>query len=289
MGFFQSRDGTQLFERVWPAEGKAHAIVVILHGYGEHTGRYEETARGLAAAGLGVRGIDFRGHGQSAGVRGFCRRFDEYIDDAEGEVERARAEGLPVFILGHSFGGLVAPLFVLRFVDRVAGLVLSSPFWKLALPVSPAKIFAGKIASRIYPKLALPNGLRGADVSRDPEIAAAYDADPLGVKIATARWFTETAKAQETLVARAPELTLPVLLVVGEADRVASAPQARVVFDRIGSTDKTLRMLTGQYHEVLNEPRGTREKTVAEIAEWLRAHASRARSAPEGKLHAKEA
>ncbi len=289
MSFFQSRDGTQLHEQTWPAEGPPKASVVIVHGYGEHIGRYDETGRALAAAGFSVRGLDLRGHGQSSGVRGFCNRFDEYLDDVDAIVARARGEALPLFLLGHSFGALVAPFYVLRHPGAVAGLVLTSPFWKLALAVPPAKVFAGKLASRLYPKLALPSGLRGADVSRDPEIAAIYDRDPLNNKSATARWFTEAAAAQESLVARAGELTVPVLLIAGEADKIAAAPQARVVFDRLGSADKTLRMLAGQYHEVLNEPKPDRDKTVAEIVEWLRAHATAAGASAGGKLRASEA
>src|SRR6202012_1361288 len=106
-----------------------------------------------------------------------------------------------------------------------------------------------------------------------------YDRDPLNNKNATARWFTESSAEQQAIVARAGELTLPVLMIPGEGDKIASAPQARVVFDRIGSKDKTLHMLPGQYHEVLNEEKATREKTVAEIVEWLRAHASQASGA----------
>jgi alpha-beta hydrolase superfamily lysophospholipase len=289
MSFFQSRDGTQLHEETWAAQGKPIAAVVIVHGYGEHIARYDETGRALAAAGFSVRGLDLRGHGQSGGVRGFCNRFDEYLDDVDAIVARARAEGLPVFLLGHSFGALVAPFYALRYPGNVAGLVLTSPFWKLALAVPPVKVLAGKIASRLYPKLGLPSGLKGVDVTRDPELAALYDRDPLNNKNATARWFTETSTAQLSLVARASELTLPVLLLVGEADKIAAASQAPIVFERIGSKDKTLRMLAGQYHEVLNEPKPTREHTVAEIVEWLRAHASAAKATDGGKLRASEA
>ena len=289
MSFFQSRDGTQLHEESWPATGKALASVVIVHGYGEHIGRYDEAARALAAAGFNVRGLDLRGHGQSGGVRGFCNRFDEYLDDVDAIVSRARADGLPVFLLGHSFGALVAPHYALRHPANVAGLVLTSPYWQLAMQQPALKIWAGKIASTIAPKLALPTGLKGADVCRDPELAAKYDVDPLNNKNATARWFTESTTAQEQILARAPELTLPTLLLVGEADRVAAAPQARVVFERIGAKDKTLRMLAGQYHEVLNEPKPTRDQTVSEIVEWLRAHAAKASVSTGEKLRASEA
>ena len=289
MSYFQSRDGTQLHEQTWPAQGTAQASVVIVHGYGEHIGRYDETGRALAAAGFSVRGLDLRGHGQSGGVRGYCNRFDEYLDDVDAIVARARGEALPLFLLGHSFGGLVTPFYVLHHATAVAGMVLTSPYWKLALQQPAAKIWAGKVASFIAPKLALPSGLKGADVCRDPELQAKYDADPLNNKNATARWFTESNAAQEELVVRAPELSTPTLLMVGEADKIAAAPQARVVFERLGAKDKTLRMLEGQYHEVLNEPKPTREQTVREIVEWLRARASQASAGSGGKLRASEA
>jgi alpha-beta hydrolase superfamily lysophospholipase len=281
MSFFQSRDGTQLHERIWPADGNARAVVVIAHGYGEHIARYDETARGLCRGGFTVRGIDFRGHGQSGGTRGHCSRFDEYIDDLEGEITRARGEGLPVFLLAHSFGALVGAHYAPRLGDTIVGMVMTSPFFKLALPVSPLKLWAAKIASRIAPKLQLPSGLKGADVSRDPEIIRIYDSDPLNNKNATARWATEALAAQESLVEKADKIQLPVLVVAGAADRIADANQAQVVFDRLGSTDKTLRLLAGQFHEVLNELPDDRQKTVALIVEWLGNHTAGA-----GKLRA---
>ncbi|HEX4460204.1 MAG TPA: alpha/beta hydrolase [Polyangia bacterium] len=280
MSFFQSHDGTQLHERAWPTSGEPRAVVVIVHGYGEHIGRYDATARALADAGFTVRGFDLRGHGQSGGVRGHCSKFSEYLEDVDAEVVRARGENLPLFLLGHSFGGLIASQWALAHPEELAGLTLTSPFYGLALAVPAAKVLAGKIASRIYPSLALPSGLKGVDVSRDPEIQKAYDADPLNNKNATARWFTETSAAQVDLEARAPQLTLPVLMIAGGADGIASSKQAKVVFDRFGSRDKTFRLLDGQRHEVLNELPADRAKTLQEIAEWLRAHAG----ADDGKL-----
>jgi alpha-beta hydrolase superfamily lysophospholipase len=131
------------------------------------------------------------------------------------------------------------------------------------------------------------SGFKGVDVSRDPEIAAAYDRDPLNNKNATARWFTETSAVQDTLMARAPEWKLPTLFLVGAADKIADPQRAEEVFGRLGQPDKidkTLRMLTGQFHEVFNEPAAEREKTLAELTGWLDARCAQA-----GKLRAEGA
>jgi alpha-beta hydrolase superfamily lysophospholipase len=272
MTFFQSADGTQIHEEAWLPAGPAQAVVVLSHGYGEHIGRYEATAKELTRAGFRVHGYDQRGHGQSGGVRGFARNFDEYITDLQLVIQRAREGRLPLFLLGHSFGGLVSAHYALRHSGDLSGLILTSPYFALRFPAPKFKLIAAQVFSRLVPKLALPTGLKGTDVSRDPEIAAAYDRDPLNNKNATARWFTESSAAQEAILARAGELRLPVLVIQGAADRVADASRTQAVFDRMGSTDKTLRMLSEQYHEVLNEPPADRQKTITEIVNWLKAH-----------------
>ena len=174
---------------------------------------------------------------------------------------------------------------MLRHPGTIAGLVLTSPFWKLALPVPPVKVCAGRIASRLYPEAGAAERAQGRRrVARSGD-RRVYDRDPLNNKNATARWFTEASTAQESLVARASALTLPVLL-----HRRRGGPDRRGVRRRASSstasarTDKTLRMLAGQYHEVLNEPKPDREKTVAEIVEWLRAHAAAAQRQRRGKV-----
>ena len=276
MASFKAADGTDLYEELWPAEGEARGALVLVHGYGEHIGRYNEAARAWAKQGWQVRGADLRGHGRSGGVRGFCSRFDEYLSDLGALVARARtdsASGRPLFLLGHSFGGLIATSFAIGHSRELTGLVLSSPYFKLKLEVPKAKVVAGRLMSRIYPKLALPSGLKGEDVARYAEIARAYDADPLNNKNATARWFTEASAAQESAYARAGELTLPCLFLHGGSDRVADPRRTEELFKKVSSSDKTLEILPGQFHEILNEPKETREKTIARIGEWLSSHA----------------
>ena len=221
--------------------------------------------------------MDLRGHGQSAGARGLCMRFGEYTDDAGLLIARARQAlpDKPLFLLGHSFGGLIAAKVALDRSSEIAGMVVSSPYYKLKLHVPKVKALAGKLMSKIFPGLALPSGLKGADVARDPEIVALYDRDPLNNKKATARWFTETNDAQAELLARAPEIKTPSLFLVGGDDKIADSKRAEEVFARLGSADKTIHVLAGQYHEIFNEIMETRTKNLATMVAWLKdRHAS---------------
>lgn len=255
----------------------AVAGVLVLHGYGEHGGRYRRVVERWTKKGLASAVVDLRGHGWSEGPRGHCEHFADYLEDAADMLaafkERLVEIGdLPLFLMGHSFGGLIAAHFALNMPGAFRGLVLSSPFFGLQLEVPGAKRMAAEVASRIFPRLSLPTGISGSDVTHDEALARQYDIDPLVNKVATARWFTEAQGAQRDLLARAAQLKLPVLCVQAGADRVASAPAARAVFDRLGSADKRFDERTGLYHEVLNEPKVGAE-IADEMAQWMLAHA----------------
>src|SRR5581483_3342079 len=150
-----------------------------------------------------------------------------------------------------------------------------------AMKVPAPKIWAGKLMSSLLPKIALPSGLRGEDMSHDPAIVAGYDTDKLTHKVAAARWFTETTAAQEEVVARAAELKTPTLYMHGGDDRVADPKQTELIFGKLGASDKTLKIYPGQFHEIFNELAEDRSKTLDDVSGWLRSHASQA-----GKLHA---
>jgi alpha-beta hydrolase superfamily lysophospholipase len=271
-GFLTARDGAKLFQYRWAPKGAARADVILVHGYGEHLGRYEETARRLTERGYRVRGCDLRGHGKSSGQRGHCRSLTEYLDDLDVVRAEVRSEAhgeRPPFLLAHSFGGLLALRYCLERAQGIAGMVLGSPYLKLKMEVPAIKIAAGRAASRLWPSLAMPSGLKGSDASRDPEVVRVYDADPLNHKYATARWFTESSAAQAAVLARAREITLPCLLLHGSDDRIADPEGTRAVYERLGSTDKTLEILPGQLHELLNELPADRARTIAKILAWL--------------------
>ena len=251
----------------------AKAVLAVVHGYADHGARYAHVMGARAEHGIGSVAIDLRGHGRAQGSRGFCNRFDEFLDDAR-ELRRlvdARAKGAPTFLFGHSFGGLVATMSALDDPSPWKGLVLSAPFFGLGLEVPAIKIAAGKLASRIYPKLGLPSGLEGKDMTHDDARAKAYDADPLVFPKATARWFTEASKAQQQALAQASRLALPLYMTMGTADKVASFSSAKRFFDAAGSADKTWDPREGLFHEVLNEP--SWKDIVESIARWVLAHA----------------
>jgi alpha-beta hydrolase superfamily lysophospholipase len=258
-----------------PKNGATKAVHAMIHGYADHGARYAHVRGALAEHGIGSIMIDLRGHGRATGPRGYCNKWQEFLDDAREltKLAEARAKNIPLFLFGHSFGGLVATSSVLEGgAHPYKGLVLSGPFFGLALEVPRIKIAAAKIASRVYPKLALPSNLEGKDMTHDAAKAKGYDDDPLVFPKATARWFTETKAAQERSIAEASRLTLPLYVVFGEGDKVASMPAAKRFFDAAGSADKTWDPKTGLFHEVLNEP--SWKEIVDTISKWILAHAS---------------
>ncbi len=248
----------------------AKAAVLLLHGYGEHGGRYRRVIARWARKNIATAIPDLRGHGWSAGARGHCDRFSDYHEDVDDvlAVFRERVAALPLFGFGHSFGGLITATYVLGHPGAFRGVVLSSPYFGLALQVPKAKLLAGRIASRLVPGLALPSGLEGKDVTHDETLARLYDTDPLVNKDATARWFTESSAAQRDLLARAAQIRLPIVVFQAGADKVASPAAARAVFDRMGSTDKRFDERPGLYHEILNEP-DVGDALADEMADWM--------------------
>jgi len=259
-----------------PAPEKTKAMVLLVHGYGDHSARFMHVAERWANAGVGSAAVDLRGHGTSGGVRGYCDHFRDYHHDVADMlavlIPKARELNAPLFGFGHSFGALIVTTYALEHPHVFRGIALTSPYFGLAMEVPGIKVLAGKLASRLYGRLAMPSGLKGNQMTHDEAIARAYETDPLINKNATARWFTESTAAQRDLLARAPQLTLPVLCVHGGADPVASTSASRAVFDRLGSTDKHYEERPGLLHEVLNEPKAG-DEIADQIANWMIDHA----------------
>ncbi|MFO0658974.1 MAG: alpha/beta hydrolase [Polyangiaceae bacterium] len=250
--------------------GEIRGAVFLTHGYAEHSGRYGEVIDALNARGLIVARWDLRGHGHSDGARGHVLSFDDYLRDAdELRVELAkdttwRNAGPPVMI-GHSLGGLITFHAAARDPGSVRGVILSSPFFGIKVAVPAVKRAAGKVMSKVFPGFGLPTGLKGTDVTRNTELALNYDKDPLHFPNATARWFTEATRAHELALDQARDFHLPILIMAGGDDKIASLEATKKVFERIGSTNKELRVLDSMYHEIFNEPE--RARWIADAAD----------------------
>jgi acylglycerol lipase len=261
--------GQPLFVQRWLPAADARGAVVLLHGLAEHSGRYPQLVARLIARRLAVYALDHRGHGRSAGPRANIGRFDWLVADAAARIALARGEqpGKPVVVLGHSMGGAIALATALAHPGLVDALVLSAP----ALGADPAvprmRLAVARLLSAVAPSvgvLTLPSDA----LSREPEVGRDYDRDPLVYRgTLPARSLVELLAAMHRLRARAPELTVPVLVMHGSDDRLVPLRFTEPVYARLGSVDRTILRYPGLYHELFNEPE--RGQVFADLEAWL--------------------
>lgn len=273
-GSLTTPDGLTLFTRRWWPDRRPRALVLLVHGINEHSGRYAYFASHLMANGLAVLSYDHRGHGQSEGERAYVESFAHYVADLGLACDRAReaAAGLPVFLMGHSLGGLVAAAHVVE--ERpsdLAGLVLSSAALLIPPGLSPFLQRIAGTVSRFAPRLPAQR-LNRLHLSRDPRVVEAYQADPLvvqsGVRARVGHGILEATRH----VQQHPEaFTMPLYLFHGTADQITDPDGSRWLYDAAPAADRTLRLYDGFYHETLNEPE--REQVLADLTAWLLEHA----------------
>ena len=260
----------------WLPDGAPKAAVVIVHGIAEHCGRYAPLAGFLASRGYGVQTFALRGHGRSGGPRARIEDFGQYTADAESAIDAlvAGAGKLPLFLIGHSMGSLIALEAALRSGDGMAGVISSGTPLALAdLPVA-LRGLAG-ILSRAAPGLPLLR-LSSAAVCRDPRVVADYDTDPLNYRgRLRARVVHELIAHACGVRARLDRLRVPLLVLHGGSDRLAAPSGSRSLFERAASADKTLKIYPGLFHEIFNEPE--RETVFADIVDWLDRRSPRGR------------
>jgi alpha-beta hydrolase superfamily lysophospholipase len=271
-GSFASRGGLRIrWQRFLPPAPRA--AVAVLHGGGDHAGRYAGVTRALVEQGFAVALLDFRGHGRSEGRRWHVEGWEDYLADLDGFWPRVReaAPGRPAFVLAHSQGALVAISWALAGSRDVAGFVLSSPYLALAFRPPWLKVLAGRLAGRVAPWLPVATGLRFPDLTSDEEMQRWTEADPDYGRTTTPAWFAASARAQAEALARAAEFRHPLLVLAAGADPIADAATARRFVERCGSADKTYRELPGMRHEIFNERE--RERAIGEAVAWLAARA----------------
>ena len=257
--------------RHWPVDN-ARACVLLAHGLAEHTGRYEHVASRFNERGVAVVGPDHVGHGASPGVRVYLRTFSEYLEPLQA-LSDCIAEwypGRPVFLFGHSMGGLISAHLLLESQDAFKGAMLSGPAFHAVDPAPAPLLWIGRVLRYVLPKLGMVS-LDASGVSRDPEVVADYIADPLvyNGKITTGLGI-EMLDAMKVAIARAGEIILPMYIAHGDADVMAGPQGSQVFFDALGSQDKTLYFWPGLYHEILNEPES--EAVITRYVKWLESH-----------------
>lgn len=266
LGQTKTADGTMLLTRHWPPTGSPWASVLLVHGLGEHSGRYDHVGDQLAAAGIETFGFDNRGNGGSGGRRGHVDRWSQYHDDLAERLAavRAASAGRPVALYGHSLGGLIVAGYCLSDRPKPDLAILSSPGLDSTLPGWQKAL--APIAGRLFPKLAIPNAIEGSTLSRDPSVAAKTAVDPLCVKVSTTRTGLEAFREQVRVRAAAHGgLGVPTFVQHGEDDGLVPVA-ASAVFE--GAPLSTRRTFPGLRHELHNEPEGP--EIVDGVIAWLR-------------------
>jgi len=265
----QNPAGQNLFVRSWRPDDAPKAVVAICHGFNSHSGYYFWVAEQLTARGFAVYALDLRGRGQSDGERFYVDRVGEYEDDLAALIRlaKAREPGLPVFLLGHSAGGVTACIYALDYQQELAGLISESFAFEVPAPDFALAVLKG--ISHIAPHAHLLK-LKNADFSRDPAVVARMDADPLiAQESEPAQTAAALVHADERLRQEFPDITLPLLILHGTADKATRPAGSQLFHDKAGSKDKTLKFYQGYYHDCLNDL--GKEAVMADIVSWLEA------------------
>ena len=264
---FDGTGGLRIFLRSWRPEGRPRGVLVVCHGLNAHGGHYAWAARQWADGGLATYAVDLRGRGRSEGERFFVEDIAQYVADVAGAVKIAstREPGLPVFLLGHSAGGVVGCHYVLDHPDELAGFICES--FAFEVPTPSFVLAAVEPLSRFAPRLPLLR-LRNRDFSRDPAIVAALDSDPLTAReVQPARTIAALVRANQRLRAELAQIGLPLLILHGTADRVTLPRGSQAFHAMAGSPDKTLRLYPGHVHDLLNDT--GRQDVAAFVADWI--------------------
>ncbi len=270
-GQFKGARNTCIAYQTWLPDGEIKAAILLIHGLGEHSGRYINLVNRLVPLGYAIYAVDHMGHGKSDGVRKHIKTFSDFSDTIDIFLERVKEwhGPNPLFVLGHSMGGLIVSHYLLKNQTLFAGAILSAPALKVSDGVPKLKIIMGKLLAVLLPKFGiLP--INPTKISRDPAVVQSYLDDPLIYKGQTsARLASELVNAMQRVHAAAATITLPILILQGTEDAIVHPDGALELFDTIGSTDKTYKSYTGLYHEVFNEPE--KDQVFTDLEKWLAA------------------
>lgn len=272
---FTSQGGVRIHLRSWTPEGQPKGVVAICHGLNSHGGQYRWAAEQLTARGFAVFALDLRGRGQSEGERFYVEEVADYVADVLGmiAIAKGRHPGLPVYLLGHSAGGVVACTLALDHQDEIDGLICES--FAFQVPAPGLLLTALKGLSHVAPRLGVLS-LKMKDFTRDPAALAALEADPLTLdETQPAATVAALVRADERLHDSFRQITLPVLILHGTEDRATVCRGSEIFHEQAGSTDKTLKLYEGHYHDLLADL--GKEAVLADIIAWIEDRLSHAR------------
>lgn len=277
--------GPSIFLRSWRPEAPARGVVVIVHGFNSHSGEYPWVAAQLVSSGLAVYAPDLRGRGKSDGERFFVHKFGEWVNDVATVVTlaKSREPGLPVFLFGHSAGGVVSCVYTLEHQSELAGLICENFAHEVPAPDFALAVFKG--LSHVAPHAHVVR-LKNEDFSRDPAVVLAKNNDPLiAHEVQPTQTMAEMVRADERLKREFPLITLPVLIIHGTADKVTRPSGSQHFYEHAGSRDKTLKLYDGYFHDPLNDI--GREVVMNDIKVWIDAHLTTGRRAVAGDAAAR--
>lgn len=268
---FKGAGGLELYYQRWRPDPVPKAALVIVHGFGEHGGRYLNVVNRLVPNRYAIYALDHRGHGRSPGQRSYINRWAEYRDDVQAFLKLVHKEepDIPLFLMGHSMGGLIVLEYVLHQPEGLRGVIASGP--ALAqVGISPFLLTLSRILSRVWPRFTMDTKLDATAISRDKAVVDVYLNDPLVHSVGTARLGAEMNAAMEWTNAHATELQVPLLILQGGADRLVPPEASRAFFEQVALIDKVRHEYDGFYHEPHNDVGW--EKPLGDLEEWLERH-----------------
>jgi len=268
-GRFRGLKNLSIYYQCWLPDGEPKAVLLVVPGLAEHSGRYTNVVDYFVPKGYAAYGLDHRGHGKSEGLRCHVERFSDYVDDLKTFFNIVRDErgDTRIFLVGHSMGGTIATAYAVNHQHELAGLILSGATLKVGSGISSAQILAARILSVLLPKMGV-SVLDASTISQDQAVVDAYDNDPLVYRgKLRARQGAEFLKMLQNLPYQMTQIKLPILIMYGTADKLSDPEGSNMLYERAGSEDKTLKQYEGFYHEIFNEP--GRDQVFADMEAWL--------------------
>lgn len=268
-GYLDGVGRIRLHYRTWEVD-QPQAALMVVHGMFEHSGRYEELATALGGYGISTFAVDLRGHGESAGRRGHAQRFHILLQDLDRfrrEVQGLVDVECPIFILGHSLGGLVTIRYLEEYETPFAGAIIASPWLGTAYEIPRWKVLLAHFANRIAPALPFPEQIDPDLLSHDPDRVADYRDDPMIHHTITPRMFSETSRAIDLAARRGERIDVPTLFLIAGDDHLVDTDRSRAFAESLSPDIADIRVLHDAYHEILQE-RG-RGAVFADIREWI--------------------